>query len=201
MRDPILNKLRRRRLKAQNDRRRFERKASLAKRLAGRITSRISARRARRRPGAIYETVALDGTPVFRVLALVLLDARANGWQGVLNSADRREGVAERFGKMSQAKLYECSLKCEPSCYGNCNPANPPTQGSHLLLGDGVLGKVGEPLEKWQLGLDTSDGPGLRATLERLGYSASRPYSDPREVHHTNLTKDPRRNLIERGRL
>jgi hypothetical protein len=201
MRDPILNPLRRRRLKAQNDRARFTRKASRAKRLAAKFTLNIRAAQARRRPASLYETVALDGTPVFRILSIVLLDARANGWQGVLNSADRREGVAERFGKMSQAKLYECSLKCQPSCYGNCNPANPPTQGSHLLLGDGVLGKVGEPLAKWQLGLDTSDGPGLRATLERLGYSASRPYSDPREVHHTNLTKDPRRNLIERGRL
>lgn len=200
-RDPILNKVRRKRTKAQNNRKRFSKRANFAKRLVAKLTVRTVSVRARRKPGNIYKTVALDGTPIFLALKLVLLDARANGWSGILNSADRREGVAERFGKFSQAKLYECSKNCRPDCLGNCNPANPPTQGTHLLIGDGVVGMVGEKLEKWRLGLDTSEAAELRTVLNRLGYAADRPYLDPREEHHTNLTRDPRQRLIERGRI
>jgi len=200
-RDPIMNRLRRKRRRAQNDRRRFQKKANLAKRLSANLQRRILSARARRKPENLYRTVALDGTPLFLILKLVLLDARSNGWPGILNSADRREGVAERFGKMSQAKLYQCSISCTPDCYGNCNPANPPTQGTHLLLGDGTVGRVGEQLEKWRLGLDTSYADELRRVLSDLGYHAYRPYSDSREQHHTNLTRNPRQRLIERGCL
>lgn len=200
-RDPILNRLRRRRRKAQNDRKRHQKKANLAKRQAAKARLQIEKVRLRRKPERLYRTVALDGTPTFAILRLVLLDCRANGWNGILNSADRREGVAERYGKMSQAKLYRCSISCTPDCYGNCNPANPPDRGSHLLLGDGTVGKLHQKLPKWQLGLDTSDPDNLRATLARLGYKAKRPYLDPREHHHTNLTENPKACLIARGRL
>lgn len=200
-RDPILNPLRRRRQRAQNTRKRAQKKANLAKRLSATLLLKIQGVLARRKPDRLYRTVAMDGTPVFRILNLVLLDCRANGWKGILNSADRREGVAERFGKMSQAKLYECSKNCTPDCHGNCNPANPPWMGSHLLIGDGVVGKEGERLPEWQLGLDTSEADELRAVLKRLGYSAVRPYADSREQHHTNLTQNPRQRLIERGCL
>lgn len=201
MRDPIMNKIRRRRKRAQNDRKRFQKRANLAKRAIAAAQARINKVRARRKPANLYKTVAFDGTPVFLIIALVLADARANGWSGILVSADRRKGVAERFGKMSQAKLYECSKNCRADCYGNCNPANPPTQGTHLLIGDGVVGKVGENLEPFELGLDTSEADELRSVLNRLGYSAYRPYADSREVHHTNLKTNPRSRLIERGRL
>lgn len=201
MRDPILNKLRRRRQRAQNARKRAQKKANVAKRLAAKLRLRIERVRIRRKPSKLDETVALDGTPIFRLLRLALLDARDNGWRGVLNSADRREGVAERFGKFSQAKLYACSLNCRADCYGNCNPANPPTQGTHLLIGDGVVGSVGSKLHKWQLGLDTSDADQLRAVLNALGYKVTRPYADSREQHHSNFTKSPRDRLIARGKL
>lgn len=200
-RDPIRNKIRRKRRKAQNDRARFLKKAGVAKRRIAGIQAWWHKVRARRKPGRLYDTIAFDGTPTFRILALVLLDCRRHGWSGVLNSSDRREGVAERFGKMSQAKLWDCSRNCRADCYGNCNPANPPWQGSHVLIGDGVVGKPGVALEKYELGLDTSEADELRATLGRLGYSAKRPYADSREQHHTNLTKDPRKRLIARGRL
>lgn len=200
-RDPIMNRLRRKRTRAQNNRRRFQKKANLAKRLSANLQGKILAVRARRKPENLWKTVALDGTPIFLGLKLVLLDCRANGWVGILNSADRRKGVAERFGKMSQAKLYECSKVCSPDCHGNCNPANPPDRGSHLLIGDGTVGLLFAQLEEWQLGLDTSYADELRATLSDLGYHAYRPYADSREQHHTNLTKNPRQRLIERGRL
>lgn len=199
MRDPILAPLRERRRKAKNNADRLTKMASRARRNAARAHQRILAVRARRAPERMMEPVALDGTPIPRGLALVLLDARRNGWKGVLHSADRRAGVAERFGKMSQKKLYECSLNCRPDCYGNCNPANPPGLSSHELKGDGIVGKTGTNLPWWQMGMDTSDADNLRNVLNRLGYDAYRPYSHPREQHHTNLRTNPKRRLIERG--
>lgn len=201
MKDPILNKLRRKRKRAQNDRRRFTKKASRAKLASAKLRARIEKVRSRRKPHRLAETVALDGTPIPRILALVLLDCRENGWRGVLNSADRREGVAERYGKMSQAKLYRCFRSCTPDCYGNCNPANPPDRGSHLLIGDGTVGALFEQLPPWRMGMDASDADALRSTLARLGYPATRPYADAREQHHTNLTENPKARLIARGRL
>lgn len=200
-RDPIMNRLRRRRLRAQNDRKRFQRQANIAQRAAAGAHAQILKVRARRRPENLYRTVTVDGTPVFLIIALVLLDCRRHGWKGILNSADRREGVAERHGKMSQAKLHRCSLNCTADCHGNCNPANPPDRGSHLLIGDGTVGKLFEKLKPWQLGLDTSQADELRRVLSDLGYKARRPYADSREQHHTNLTENPRQRLIERGCL
>lgn len=197
--DPVLTPLRKRRKKAKNNAKKFDRRASVARRNAAKVHRRILAVRAKRSPGAMREPVSLDGTPIVRGLALVLLDARANGWKGRLNSADRREGVAEKFGKMSQKKLYECSMFCRADCYGNCNPANPPGRSSHELRGDGTVGKTAAHLAWWQMGFDCSEADELRAVLRRLGYDAYRPYSNPREQHHTNLKANPKRRLIERG--
>ncbi len=201
MMDPILTPLRRRRVKAKNNAARSAERASVARRNAARLHARILKVRARRAPERMRDAVAVDGTPVPRGLALVLLDARANGWGGRLNSADRRAGVAERFGKFSQKKLYACSLSCRADCYGNCNPANPPGRSSHELRGDGVVGDVGAHLQWWQMGMDTSEADQLRIVLMRIGYDAYRPYADAREQHHTNLRSNPKRRLIERGRI
>ena len=61
-----------------------------------------------RAPRMATRTVAFDGTPCFWMHAKALERARRRGWQGTLNSGDRRKGVAERYGKQSQAKLYAC---------------------------------------------------------------------------------------------
>jgi hypothetical protein len=169
---------------------------------------RIIARR------SLNETVAFDGTPVFRGLALALNDARRNGWSGRLSSADRREGVAERFGKMSQALLSLCWQTkartgiCLPKCGGNCNPANPAGFSSHELRHDGsgelsALGRAyrkirGAVLSWWQLGLDATEADELRSVLNRLGYSVRRTYADDREQHHSNFTVSPEGRLRER---
>jgi hypothetical protein len=161
--------------------------------------------RARRRGVTLHQhTVAFDGTPTFWGLAKPLLRAREHGWNGTLTSSDRRPGVAEHFGKRSQAALFDCfeqskalGGRCPAACGGNCNPANPPGQSSHECRSDGSkfgTRGVGAPLEWWELGLDVTDSDRLLAVLEQLGYGVRRTYpGSPREHHHVNFTRSPGR--------
>lgn len=162
---------------------------------------------ARHRP-KLTDTVPLNGAPLFRGLALMLEDASANGWSGQLVSGDRREGVAERYGKLSQAKLYAAWVAWSvrgvilPYMRGQRpNPANRPNQSTHELHSDGKAyrGPVGRPLAWWQLGLDVTEADELRRVLVRLGYQAFRPYPDGREAHHVNLRESPTAVLRRRG--
>ena len=150
----------------------------------------------RKRRNSLNQTVTLDGTPLFRGHRLMLQDARKHGWNGVVNSADRRKGVAERYGKMSQAALYAGWIAGR----AGFNPANPPGRSTHELRSDGAAyrGPAGRPLSWWQLGLDVSNADQLLGVLNRLGYAAFRPYSSGSEAHHINLRKSPRRRLIKR---
>jgi lysozyme len=152
-----------------------------------------------RAPHLATRSIALDGTPVFWGLAAPLVQARSHGWRGALLSADRRTGVAEKFGKKSQAKLFSCAQAklrtgaCPGSCGGDCLPANPPGRSSHELCSDGVAfaGPVGRALPWWCLGLDVSDSEELLAILMHLGYGVRRPYHTQAELHHLNFTRDP----------
>jgi hypothetical protein len=154
----------------------------------------------RRAPSLHLVTVAMDGTPTFWGLAKPLLRARGHGWTGRLNSSDRRKGVAERFGKMSQAALFDCAQAkknthvCPVDCHGNCNPANPPGASSHELFSDAVAfpGPVGRKLEWWELGLDSDNAPQLVQVLGQLGHEARRPFANsPSEAHHVNFSANP----------
>lgn len=138
---------------------------------------------------SLNQTVSLDGTPLFRGHRLMLQDARKHGWTGVVNSADRRKGVAERYGKMSQAALYAGWLARK----AGFNPANRPGFSTHELRS-----ATGRPLPWWGLGMDVSNSDQLIQVLNRLGYDAYKPYSSPSEQHHINLRRSPRRNLIKR---
>jgi hypothetical protein len=142
-------------------------------------------------------TISYDGTPVFRGLARALSDARRHGWRGELVSADRRKGVAERYGKLSQAALYAGWI----SHRVGFNPANPPGRSSHELHSDGVAyrGPVGRPLSWWQLGLDVTNSEQLIRVLRGLGYHVRRPYPSGSEEHHLNFTRSPYRRLRQRG--
>ena len=152
--------------------------------------------RKRRRRHALNQTVTRNGTPLFRGHRLMLNDAEKHGWKRKVNSADRRKGVPEKYGKLSQYALWIGWLRRRPGF----NPANPPGRSTHELRSDGVAyrGPVGRPLAWWQLGLDVTDADQLLAILRRLGYDAFRPYSVGSERHHINLRKSPRRNLIKR---
>lgn len=165
----------------------------------GRMPEQLA--RAKRRARSLHRvTVALDGSPTFWGLAKPLLQARRNGWSGRLNSSDRRKGVAERYGKMSQAALFKCaqakknSGTCPPSCQGNCNPANPPGFSSHELRSDAQVfpGPRGRRLQWWELGLDCSNAPQLVQVLTKLGHKARRPFpNSPSEAHHVNFSASP----------
>ena len=164
--------------------------------------------RATARAPKLHElTIALDGAPVFWGLAKPLVRAREAGWNGRLSSADRRKGVAERFGKMSQQSLFDCAQakiktgRCPAACGGNCNPANPPGRSSHELSSDGVAysARPGTKLAWWQLGLDVDDSPQLLEVLGRLGYKVRRPYTKPSEFHHLNFTASPGPVLPKQG--
>jgi GH25 family lysozyme M1 (1,4-beta-N-acetylmuramidase) len=161
-------------------------------------------RRARERaPKLARHTVAFDGAPTFWGLAKPLLRARERGWSGTLQSSDRRKGVAERYGKRSQAALFDCRTRfvalgnrCPADCAGNCNPANPPGASSHECRADGTIAfgnrAKGTKLPWWELGLDVSDTGGLLRELADLGYQAKLTYpNSPQEAQHVNFTKNP----------
>ena len=166
-------------------------------------------RAAERAPKLHEHTVAFDGTPTFWGLAKPLLRARRHGWGGTLQSSDRRPGVPERYGKMSQARLFDCAQRsialhrCPSDCNGNCNPANPPGKSSHECFSDGeAFGTrpAGTQLAWWELGLDVSDHTGLLRVLESLGYKARQTYPNSvREKHHVNFNADPGPVLVESG--
>lgn len=156
--------------------------------------------RARQRASKLHlRTIAMDGAPTYWGLAKPLVRAREHGWSGRLASSDRRKGVAERFGKKSQATLYRCFVerqrlgRCPASCGGDCANANAPGQSSHEQRSDGAqfAGPVGRRLLWWELGLDLGDSQGALAALQRLGYGVRRPYSSPGEYHHLNFTTSP----------
>jgi len=167
--------------------------------------------RARQRaPKLSQHTVAFDGAPTFWGLAKPLLRAREHGWSGTLQSSDRRKGVAERYGKRSQAALFSCFQRsvglggrCPPECSGNCSPANPPGQSSHECRSDGrAFGSraQGAKLAFWELGLDASDTQRLLKVLDSLGYGARLTYpNSAREKHHINFTRDPGPVLPDTG--
>lgn len=175
-----------------------------AQRIVGDPASRDAgqlARSAERAPKLAQHTVAFDGTPTFWGLAKPLLRAREHGWSGTLQSSDRRQGIAEQYGKRSQAALFHCFEqsrtlhRCPVECAGNCNAANRPGQSSHELRSDGsAFGKrgAGAALAWWELGLDTSDTAELLHVLGLLGYDARLTYpGNPHEAHHINFDADP----------
>lgn len=153
-----------------------------------------------RRHGLEKESV-LDGCPMPLGQKLMLLDARRSKvWDGFVTSADRRtviERLLHRLHKSTQKELYDGFVAGLPGFL----PANPPDRGTHMRIGDGVVGKLFEALKWWQEGIDSTLATQLREGLNDLGYDAYRPYDSSSEEHHTNLRANPHDRLIERGVL
>ena len=152
----------------------------------------------RNRRKYLAKTVAFDGVPTMRGLALLLKHARKHGWDGRLNSSDRRKGVAERYGHQSQAALYAGWVARRPGF----NPANPPGVSSHELRSDGSRVfpvSRGRVLPWYMLGLDVDDDAGLVKALSHLGVHATHPYSSASEKHHVNVIADPTGVLVHLG--
>jgi hypothetical protein len=151
----------------------------------------------RNRRKYLAQTVPFDEVPTMRGLALLLQHARRRGWTGTLNSSDRRQGVAERYGHSSQAALYRGWVARRPGFL----PANPPGFSSHELRSDGspLFGRRGHRLPWWQLGLDVNEDAKLVAILRVLDVDARHPYHTASEAHHVNVIDDPTDVLAHLG--
>jgi hypothetical protein len=192
--DRKLNRLRRKITRARRDERQHTRKASRYQRKIAFLRLRISKVVARRRD--LTKVAVLDGTPVTLEQKIALLYARTKGWNGVVNSGDRRSAIANllhRLGKSTQAELYNGWVARLPGFY----PANPPTRGTHMRLGDSVIGSPGAPIPAWQQGLDTSDALTLRTILTAAGFSIQCTYSN--EEWHSNFMAPIKPVLIRKG--
>jgi hypothetical protein len=194
-----MNRLRpklRRRGREAHDERNSQRKVRKARQAVVFLEQRIAKAQARRH--GLDKEAILDGCPMPLGHKLMLLDARRNGWGGVVTSADRRSLIARllhKLGKSTQAELYQGFIEGRAGFL----PANPPDRGTHMRIGDGVVGRLFEALKWWQEGIDSTLATQLRLVLNALGYTAYRPYGSASEEHHTNLKTSPHDRLIERG--
>jgi len=105
------------------------------------------------------------------------------------NSIYRGDDVAEQLhkvGKHTQRELFE-ELPA--------GVANPPDRGTHILLGDGVVGTLHQKLPWWKCGIDINDDQvdEVIAAARRHGWTLYRPYSSGSEYHHVNFARKPSR--------
>lgn len=143
---------------------------------------------------------------MYRAQAWALLDAWYHGQRFTVTSADRRDNIIKWFNNKygtdlhSQAYLYNGFAHGLPGFL----PANPPDRGTHLQLGDGVVGAVHQKLQPFQLGIDvvsagrSNDCQPLVDWLNRSGYDVYRPYPQSSEAHHMNFRKSPATNARKR---
>jgi hypothetical protein len=133
----------------------------------------------------------IDGCPCPRPMYPLLkkLKAETGCTYNSIYRGNDVAGLLHKVGKHTQAELYEMFLR------GEGLPANPPTQGTHILLGDGVVGRVGEKLPWWECGIDVNDDEvdGLIAAARRHGWRLYRPYPTGSEAHHVNFAAKPSR--------
>lgn len=138
-----------------------------------------------------WNTPGSDAVPMFRAHAWALQAAHDAGARFTVTSADRREGVAEAYGKSSQAALYRLYVS------GRGYPANPPGRSSHELRSDGnaiYRRAAGIPISRRMLGIDAIDDgcentcEQLIRTLNELGIKAQKPYTSGAEAHHFVIT-------------
>jgi hypothetical protein len=189
----------RRRKRELTDERNSKRKVRKIRKLVAGLELRAAKRKSRRH--GLDKEAVLDGTPMPVGQKICLLRARKKGWNGVATSGDRRDKpswvgrLLKRLGKSTQKELYEGWIHHLPGFL----PANPPTQGTHMRIGDGTVGAVGEPLEWWQEGLDSSFADELREILNADGFDVYRPYPTESEDHHSNWRENPHDRLIEVG--
>lgn len=153
-----------------------------------------------------YHIVNYYDVPIFRAQAWALLDAQYHGQHFTITSGDRRVDTITRFNKTygtdlhDQAYLYNGFKRGLPGFL----PANPPDRGTHLLLGDGVVGTIHAHLPQYMLGIDavsagrSNDCEPLIAWLNRNGYDVYRPYPSGSEAHHFCFRKSPAGNARKR---
>jgi hypothetical protein len=150
-----------------------------------------------------------DGCPVSPIVHAVLKDCRDHGITFGIISADRRDGVAQKFGKSSQLQLWNLYQS------GQGLPANPPLTSTHEYRNGGTSKygtgtpayhtkfPVGAVLPPWGLGLDfrsNDEATSFIGHAKTLGYHFFQPYNTGSELHHLCIAENPLPNLIKRNR-
>jgi GH25 family lysozyme M1 (1,4-beta-N-acetylmuramidase) len=105
-------------------------------------------------------------------------------------------------GKHSQRELAEAT-PAERTAWGVLGTPNPPDRGTHILLGDGTVGRLHEKLPWWRCGIDINlkgseaeqeaEAERIETAARRLGWDLYRPYSSGSERHHFNFRRRPSR--------
>jgi GH25 family lysozyme M1 (1,4-beta-N-acetylmuramidase) len=95
-------------------------------------------------------------------------------------------GILHKHGKRTQRELFE---QLPPGV------ANPPDRGTHVLRGDGTVGRLFDVLPWWRCGIDIDDDEvdAVIAAADRHGWDLYRPYASASERHHINFRKKPSR--------
>ncbi|MEA2480600.1 MAG: hypothetical protein QOJ07_2522, partial [Thermoleophilaceae bacterium] len=153
---------------------------------------------ARRRAAKTPRFELIDGCPVPRALAGLVHTIKSEVPGATLVSCYRGDDVADMLhahGKHTQREIYEMFVH---------NPAlpaaNPPDRGSHILRGDGTVGKLFAKLRPEQCGMDWDD-PHIVAIKSRAlkhGWVLTQPYfpRQAKEFHHLNATKWSRISFV-----
>lgn len=144
-----------------------------------------------------YELV--DCCPVPKKLAPVIRGAKQKSGAILVSGYRGHDAIRllRKCGKKSQRELYEGWVNRRPGY----NPANPPGRSTHELRSDAVAyrGPAGRKLKWWQLGMDWTDSRRVVKAFNELGFNAHITYpNNPREGHHINLTRQPRKNKVAR---
>jgi lysozyme len=132
----------------------------------------------------------IDGCPCPKPLYPILRKIQHDvGIDPLYNSIYRGDDVAailHRFGKHTQRELWE---ELPPGV------ANPPDRGTHILLGDGVVGVLHRKLHWYQCGIDVNDAyvGAVIAAAAKHGWKLYRPYPSGSEFHHLNFARKPTR--------
>jgi GH24 family phage-related lysozyme (muramidase) len=132
--------------------------------------------------------VVIDGCPCPRPLYPILkkLKAETGCTYNSIYRGDDVAGLLHKVGKHTQRELYD---ELAPGM------ANPPDRGTHILRGDGVVGKLFAKLPWWRCGIDVNDGDvdKLIAAARRHGWVLYRAYKTGSEYHHLNFACKPSR--------
>lgn len=130
----------------------------------------------------------IDGCPCPRPLYPILkkLKKETGCVYNSIYRGDDVEAILHKHDKRTQRELFE---QLPPGM------ANPPDRGTHILRGDGVVGKLFAKLKFWQCGIDVDDEyvEPLIEAARRHGWRLYRPYSSESEYHHLNFASKPRR--------
>lgn len=152
----------------------------------------------------------IQGCPVYAdvcpYIAIAVEDAYVGKRHATVNSIFRGHAatpILHKHGHLSQDQLYAAWIAYRDhgvylfgfTSASPPNPANPPTMGTHILKGDGVVGRARENLAWWQQGFDVNDSDVLaviRAGASH-GWHLYQPYVAGSEFHHLNFREPPRR--------